>query len=223
MKSLNSYINESLFNDNMLQSLLVLIAGKFNKGGEGYENVVTDRFGTHTNYSFTVNLDVNGAGKIEVNDTEIIRRSIGHIIEGVITSALAGTFTLNFDDKNIASQNFSLKPNKNGNDGYDFEIVDNEGNWGSAKFDVKAVRSAGTEKDMQKMKNSVTMSNNEKAQCDFFLIVEYVLEGNTVHIPAMHIVDKSLTPISVSKRSHLTNDQIEKAITFIGNKYGKMQ
>ena len=99
MKTLKNFIvNESLFNKNMLESLLVLIAGKFNKGDNGSENLITDRFGTHTDYSFNVDLDITGAGKLKIDDSEIIRRSIGHIIEGVIKTSLAGTFTLNYDD-----------------------------------------------------------------------------------------------------------------------------
>jgi hypothetical protein len=219
MKTLKNFIvNESLFNKNMLESLLVLIAGKFNKGDNGSENLITDRFGTHTDYSFSVGLDINGAGKLKIDDSEIIRRSIGHIIEGVIKASLAGTFTLNYDDNSIASQNFSLKPHTNSNDGYDFEIVDNDGNWGSAKFNVKAVASEDT--DIKRMKNNVSISNNEKSQCDFFLIVEYKLNGNKVNIPAMHIFDKSLAPISASKKTHLTKTQLDNAITFVGNKYG---
>ena len=70
------------------------------------------------------------------------------------------------------------------------------------------------------MKNNVSISNNEKSQCDFFLIVEYKLNGNKVNIPAMHIFDKSLAPISASKKTHLTKTQLDNAITFVGNKYG---
>lgn len=226
MRSLTNYlVSESLFSENMLQSLLVLIAGAFNKGTNGAENLISDRFGTHTDYSFTVNLDITGAEKINIDDNEIIKCSIGHIIEGVIKAALSGSFTLHYDNDHIASQNFKLVPHTNSKDHFDFEIIDNDGNWGSAKFDIKAVRSEDSA-NLKKLKNNVSLTDEEKAECDFFLIVEYTLSGNTVHIPAMHIVDKSFAPVKHNvnnpkkRHSHLTNDQLQNAITYVGTKYG---
>lgn len=230
MKNIVEFINESSFNNEMLESLLVLIAGKFNKGTNGAENLVSDRFGTHTDYTFNVGLSVTGSENIYIDDSEIIKRSIGHIVEGTIKGALAGNFSIHIGN-GFAGMNFSLKPHQNFNDNYDFEIIDNDGNWGSAKFEIKAVKSAGNNnEDLRKMKNNVSISDAEKSACDFFLIVEYILDRHTVHIPAMHIFNTSFAPINhkiddngnrvgKTNKSHLTKTQLDNAIHYVGNNY----
>lgn len=219
MKSIQEIINESTnyFNNDLLTGLLVVIAGGFNTGRNGVTNLISDRFGTHTDYKFDVNLQVTGSSRLAVDDTEIIRRSIGHIVEGTIKSILSGVnLQLPMADGNVP---FKMTPHVSAKDGYDMTI--DAGEWGKANFEIKAVSSADTAADIRKMKNNVTLSDNEKKNADFFLIVEYRLNGNTVSIPAMHIFDKSLAPIKKGsyKKSHLTNDQLNNAITYIGQSF----